>query len=239
MESERLGASAQVAVGPGARAVAVSASRGDDAEAATSFPAADPEALTQKAPSPDEVRVPPARQATTVEDAISPGAPSDAQIRRELRQLQRLQSQGYGDPAAGAGRAARLNRDGTAEPPAGAPETVRRIIAAANTIAKYPYVYGGGHGSFIDTAYDCSGSVSYALAAAGLVKRPMVSGEFARTGEPGPGKWVTIYANGGHMFMVVAGLRFDTSGRDGPLGSRWQADGRSTAGLEVRHPPGL
>jgi cell wall-associated NlpC family hydrolase len=123
--------------------------------------------------------------------------------------------------------------------PTGAPDVIARIISGGNAIAKFPYVWGGGHGSFVDSGYDCSGSVSYALAAAGLLDSPLVSGDFARWGSPGPGKWVTIYANAGHVFMYVAGLRFDTSGRDGPFGSRWQSAPRSLAGFEVRHPTGL
>lgn len=129
--------------------------------------------------------------------------------------------------------------DGTAGAPLGAPEEVQSIVAAANAIAKFPYVWGGGHGSFIARGYDCSGSLSYPFKAAGLVDRTRVSGEYAKWGEPGPGKWVTIYANGGHVFMIVGGLRYDTSFRDGPRGSRWQANGRSMSGFEVRHPPGL
>lgn len=210
----------------------------DDAEIDQSFPIADQKTLTKRPPAPSAAE--PA-SATASGDGIAEGAPSDAQIRRELRQMERVQrsyESGAGAPV-GTGARATLNDDGTATAPKGAPEALRRIIGAANEIAKFPYVYGGGHRSFVDTAYDCSGSVSYALAAAGLVKRPMVSGEFATSGEPGPGRWITIYANGGHMFMTVAGLRYDTSGRGGPLGSRWQTTERSAAGLEVRHPPGL
>lgn len=215
----------------------------DDAEAAESFAAADPSALTEKAPSPKDAQPTAASSGESSDPGqyISPGAPSDEEIERELQQMERVQrSSGTSAGAtAGGGSTAKLNADGTASPPKGAPDAVRRIISAGNAIAKFPYVYGGGHGSFTDTAYDCSGSVSYALAAAGLVRRPMVSGEFAKTGEAGPGKWVTIYANEGHMFMVVAGLRYDTSGRGGPLGSRWQTTMRPTKSLEVRHPPGL
>jgi cell wall-associated NlpC family hydrolase len=120
---------------------------------------------------------------------------------------------------------------------------VATIIRAANQVARKPYVYGGGHGrfageTFTDSAYDCSGSISYALASAGYIESPMVSGALARWGRAGPGKWVTIYANDGHAFMVVAGLRFDTSGRQ-ITGTRWQDEGRSVAGFVVRHPPGL
>ena len=138
-----------------------------------------------------------------------------------------------------AGSRARLNADGTATPPRNAPEAVKRVIRAGNEIADFPYIWGGGHGSFIDNGYDCSGSVSYALAGGGLLKSPMVSGAFARWGDPGPGKWITIEASAGHVYMYVAGLRYDTSGRSGPRGSRWQAAARSNAGFTAVHPPGF
>lgn len=139
------------------------------------------------------------------------------------------------DVSAPVGRA-KLLTDGTAVAPSDAPQAVKDIIAAGNEIAKKPYVYGGGHGKWIDRGYDCSGSVSYALYRAGLLDRSMPSGDFASWGESGEGQWVTIYANGGHMYMVVAGLRFDTSGADP---SRWQNDMRSSSGFTVRHIDGL
>jgi cell wall-associated NlpC family hydrolase len=128
--------------------------------------------------------------------------------------------------------------NGVAVPPLEAPEAVKQIIEAGNIIARSPYVWGGGHGKWIDKGYDCSGSVSFALAAAGLLNGPLDSGHLARWGAAGPGRWVTIYANSGHVFMEVAGIRFDTSGQR-VTGSRWQNDGRPTAGFAVRHPPGL
>ena len=115
---------------------------------------------------------------------------------------------------------------------------VKRVILAANQIAKFPYKWGGGHGAWRDNGYDCSGSVSFALAGAGLLGGPLASGAFANWGEPGPGEWITIYTNPGHIFMVVAGLRFDTSGR-GRAGTRWQNASRPRAGSWSRHPPGL
>jgi hypothetical protein len=128
--------------------------------------------------------------------------------------------------------------NGIAVPPLEGPEAVKQIIEAGNVIARSPYLWGGGHGKWIDKGYDCSGSVSFALAAAGYLDGPLDSGRLARWGEPGPGRWVTIYANAGHVFMEVAGIRFDTSGAR-VTGSRWQNEGRSTAGFVVRHPPGL
>lgn len=131
-----------------------------------------------------------------------------------------------------------LNPGGAAQAPPGAPNAVSLVIAAGNAIAGLPYLYGGGHAGFKDTAYDCSGSISYALAAAGLVSSPMASGGFMTWGESGPGKWITIYTNPGHMFMVVGQWRFDTTAlRSG--GTRWTRDMRPTAGFLVRHPPGL
>ncbi|MEA2248724.1 MAG: hypothetical protein QOH46_3253 [Solirubrobacteraceae bacterium] len=136
------------------------------------------------------------------------------------------------------GDQATLAPDGSAVAPAGAPEPVKQIIAAGNAIATKPYRYGGGHGNWDDSGYDCSGSVSYALHGAGLLEQALPSGSFVNWGDAGPGQWVTIYAHGGHMYMVVAGLRFDTSGRSNH-GTRWQVEQRSTSGYTVRHPPGL
>jgi cell wall-associated NlpC family hydrolase len=134
---------------------------------------------------------------------------------------------------------ATLNADGTATPPDAAPEAVKEIILAGNEIAKKPYVYGGGHGKWQDSGYDCSGSVSYALHGAGLLKQSLDSTGFESWGAAGPGTWVTIYANGGHAYMVVAGLRFDTSGAKSRSGSRWTDEDRSNAGFVVRHLTGL
>ncbi|QEC49005.1 hypothetical protein FSW04_16455 [Baekduia soli] len=115
---------------------------------------------------------------------------------------------------------------------------LRRAIAAGDRIAHLPYIYGGGHGSFHAAGYDCSGSVSYVLHGMGRLDRPMDSGELMHYGSPGRGRFVTIYANPGHAFMVINGRRYDTSGRSAD-GSRWQADARSTAGYVARHPAGL
>jgi cell wall-associated NlpC family hydrolase len=152
---------------------------------------------------------------------------TDAEIRAEL--------EGAGLPA---GERAAITPDGLAVAPLGAPEAVKTIIEAGNKIARLPYRYGGGHGTFVDTAYDCSASISYAFAAAGLVDRTMVSGELANWGAAGAGRWITIYANGGHVYMYVAGLRFDTSGLR-QTGSRWIAEPRDGSGFTVRHPVGL
>ena len=134
---------------------------------------------------------------------------------------------------------ARLLPNGMLIPPKSAPPRVKAVIAAANKIRTKPYIWGGGHARWQDRGYDCSGSVSYALHGGGLLSSPLVSGDFERWGSSGHGRWITIYSNGGHVFMTVAGLRFDTSGRDGPFGSRWQTAPRSLAGFTVRHPTGL
>jgi hypothetical protein len=133
---------------------------------------------------------------------------------------------------------ATLGPDGLAIAPASAPPEVQAIIEAGNEIADKPYKYGGGHGRWRDSGYDCSGSMSYALHGAGLLDEALDSTGFMSWGERGKGTWVTTYAHGSHSYMVVAGLRFDTSGlrQDG---SRWHADGRSARGYTVRHPPGL
>jgi cell wall-associated NlpC family hydrolase len=128
--------------------------------------------------------------------------------------------------------------NGVALPPLEAPEEVKQIIEAGNIIARTPYVWGGGHGKWLDKGYDCSGSVSFALAAAGLLNGPLASGPLMSWGKPGRGKWVTIWSSPGHVFMEVAGVRFDTS-NSRVTGSRWGNVMRSTAGFVARHPEGL
>jgi peptidoglycan hydrolase-like protein with peptidoglycan-binding domain len=130
---------------------------------------------------------------------------------------------------------AMLRADGTAVAPPGAPAEIRALIAAANRIASTPYLWGGGHGRWEDTGYDCSGSVSYALHGGGLLDATMDSGGLMTYGDPGPGSWIAIYANADHVYMVVAGLRYDTSGAKP---SRWQSTMRSGDGFTVRHPTG-
>ena len=143
-----------------------------------------------------------------------------------------------------AGKQAMLRTNGKAAIPRGAPKRVRAIIAAANQIAGKPYKWGGGHARLDDRGYDCSGTVSYALirSGTGLLASPMVSGSFARWGAAGAGKWVTVYANKGHVYMEVAGLRLDTSAVGdwgGRKGVRWRPVIGKRAGFKVRHPLGL
>jgi hypothetical protein len=121
---------------------------------------------------------------------------------------------------------------GKAIAPDTAPRRVKRAIRYANRIRNTKYVWGGGHASFNSKGYDCSGAVSYMLHGARMLKAPMTSGSLAAWGKGGAGKWITVYANGGHTYAEVAGLRWDTSGGPGP---RWHRAGRSNAGFAVRH----
>ncbi len=134
---------------------------------------------------------------------------------------------------------ATLGDDGMAVAPSDAPPEVKAAIAAGNEIATAPYKYGGGHGRRMrDSGYDCSGSISYALRKAGLMKSSMPSGAMARWGSAGRGDWITVYANSGHAYMMIAGLRFDTSARK-RSGNRWTTRPRSRSGYRARHPAGF
>jgi peptidoglycan hydrolase CwlO-like protein len=151
-----------------------------------------------------------------------------------LKKENALEEDLYSIPAP-AGRAALVN--GEAIPPPNAPLAVRAAIDAANDINDRPYVWGGGHGSFESSGYDCSGAVSYALHGGGLLDSPMDSTGFMAYGEPGGGRWITTYAYSGHMYAVIAGLRWDTSDTGG-AGPRWHTDIRSPSGFVARHPSG-
>jgi hypothetical protein len=131
--------------------------------------------------------------------------------------------------------------DGRAVPPPGAPATVRETIEAANRIDHRPYVWGGGHLSWTTKGYDCSGAVGYALHGAGLLEQTMVSGELAYWGDHGAGRWITVYANDHHVYMVVAGLRFDTRDDLSGSGPRWHTDmpRDPTNHFTARHPASL
>jgi cell wall-associated NlpC family hydrolase len=217
--------------GDGGDRVSASISAGSgirDSEASQSYPEPASSDPTTLAKDPSQ-----AAAAAAADTGPSPGAPSDAEVRRDLRQLESWQRH------ARAGGSIALGVRGRARAPAGSPAVVQDVVAGGNAIATFPYRLGGGHGSFIDHAYDCSGSVSYALAAAGLVDAPRTSGELMNWGAPGRGRWLTVYANPGHVFMIVGGVRFDTSGRAGRRGSRWQPLERSAGGFVARHWPGL
>lgn len=156
---------------------------------------------------------------------------SDAQIRRELA----------ASGLSANSRQATLTSHGLAIAPLNAPASVQAVIQAGNEIAHLPYVWGGGHARYIDNGYDCSGSLSFVLGAGGILGATMTSGELAHWGAPGPGKWITIFANAGHTFMYIAGLRFDTVAL-AQTGTRWSNRSANEPDLNtfaVRHPPGL
>lgn len=135
---------------------------------------------------------------------------------------------------------ARLLKNGMLIPPKSAPARVKGAIAFANRIRTKPYVWGGGHRTWWDRGYDCSGSVSYALHGGEFLDSPLPSGPLESWGLPGAGRWVTVYANSGHAYAVIAGFRWDTSGNtDGSTGPSWHSDMRSGAGYIARHPAGF
>jgi cell wall-associated NlpC family hydrolase len=136
-----------------------------------------------------------------------------------------------------AGLAVLLN--GIALAPPNAPGPIKAAISGANEIVGRPYVWGGGHQSWYSAGYDCSGAVSYALGAAGLLSAPLDSTRLESWGDPGPGHWLTVYANAGHAYAVIAGLRFDTVGDARGTGPRWHAEGPYPQGFVARHPPGF
>jgi cell wall-associated NlpC family hydrolase len=180
--------------------------------------------------------------AKPAEAAVAAGAPSDAEVRRELEQMQaversakRARTQTLTTVAGGRS----IGGSGALAIPSNVPEVIQKVIAGANEIADFPYVFGGGHASFVDNAYDCSGSVSYALAAGGLLAAPQTSGELESWGAPGPGKYITVFANAGHTYMYVDGVMYNTAGRSGVYASRWQAGAVDNSGFVARHWPGL
>jgi cell wall-associated NlpC family hydrolase len=183
-----------------------------------------------------------ATPATAGAAIVAPGAPSNAEVRQELAQMQAVEraakqtQQRQLTPVPGGES---VPGSGAIPIPQNVPEVVQRVIAGANEIADFPYVFGGGHASFVDNAYDCSGSVSYALAAGGLLSSPEVSGELESWGVPGPGRYITVFANAGHTYMYVDGILYDTAGRSGPYASRWQVAPTDNAGYVERHFPGL
>ena len=151
------------------------------------------------------------------------------------------------------GAIAKLLPDGTAAAPADAPPPVQSAIWAANHIQDKPYRYGGGHRRFKDSAYDCSGTVSYLLHGGGLLDTPLDSSSFMQWGDRGAGQWITVYTNPGHAYAVIAGLRLDTSAAAAPVratksatfkhanesGPRWRPTERSSRGFHKRHPVGF
>ncbi len=226
--------SAQTSAAParsGATGTRANVSEVADPQEASSFPA--PASVHHKA------AVTPAKAS---EVAVAAGAPTDAEVKHELDQMQAVEKsakqaqQQRLTPVQGGNS---VGGNGTIPIPTNVPEVVQRVVAGANAITDFPYVFGGGHGSFVDNAYDCSGSVSYALAAGGLLSAPQTSGELESWGAPGPGRYITVLANAGHTYMYVDGILYDTAGRSGVYASRWQVSPTDNSGYVARHWPGL
>lgn len=140
------------------------------------------------------------------------------------------------------GTIAKIGKNGLASAPASAPQPVQEAIWTANEIIGRPYVYGGGHASFKSRGYDCSGTVSYALHGGDLLDSPLDSGSFMKWGKAGRGSWITIFTNPGHAYVIIAGIRLDTSAADDPKGGsgpRWRPLRGSNSGFVARHPAGL
>jgi cell wall-associated NlpC family hydrolase len=165
--------------------------------------------------------------------------PDARTLKRQVRTGTRVGAPETAPTAAPASGQATLSSDGTAVAPANAPAQVKSVIAAANRIVGKPYKYGGGHASWEDTGYDCSGSESYALHGGGFVKAPVTSSGYESWGRAGKGTWITSFANSGHSYLVVAGLRFDTGWHGGGNGPRWSSEMRPSDGYVVRHPAGF
>ena len=157
---------------------------------------------------------------------------------RPASERERIETQTYEQGASSPDKAALLLGD-TALPPSSAPPEIQAVINAANQLVDQPYRWGGGHGSWRSKGYDCSGAVSYALAGGGLIGRPATSGELMSWGAPGKGRWLTVYANPGHTYAVIAGLRWDTVGLGQGEGPRWHPADSYPDGYAVRHIPGL
>jgi cell wall-associated NlpC family hydrolase len=167
--------------------------------------------------------------------------PDGRLARGEAQSLRKLIESKFGVPSPvspPAGKAQLASDGRTAVAPANAPQAVKDVVNAANQITRKPYRYGGGHGSFEDSGYDCSGAVSYALHGAGLLRAPLDSSGFYSWGRSGRGSWITVYTRSSHAYVVIAGLRFDTSG-SGESGPRWRTEARSSSGYAARHPSGL
>jgi len=191
----------------------------------------------------EESHVKPIRVAYSTSDRITTVPPRAEEYDQDQEQEQGQENgrvEQRGDQPIVSGSQAVL-RNGVAYAPSRAPQSVKNAIWAANTLRRKPYVWGGGHGTFYDRGYDCSGTVSFALHGAGLLNSPIPSSDFMRYGERGRGQWMTIYSRNGHTFAVIAGLRLDTTdlGRGGDVGPRWYAYGRDTRSFIARHPAAL
>lgn len=202
-----------------------------DPQEAASFPA--PASVSHKAA---------ATPSKASAEIVAAGAPTDAEVKHELAQMQAVErtakhAQQQRLTAVAGGNS--VGGNGTIPIPSSVPEVVQKVIAGANAITDFPYVFGGGHASFVDNAYDCSGSVSYALAAGGLLSAPQTSGELESWGAAGPGRYITVYATAGHTYMYIDGILYDTAGRSGVYASRWQVSPTDNSGYVARHWPGL
>jgi cell wall-associated NlpC family hydrolase len=198
------------------------------------LPAAHPQAVEPVA------GVVPSAAGETQNAAAAPAAPSGGALSRPASDAEIRQELAKTGMTANANQAT-LTPDGLAIPPVNAPAVVQQIIQACNEIAHLPYVWGGGHATYADTGYDCSGSISFVFQAAHLLNGPVVSGDLMNWGASGAGKWITVFANAGHTFMYIAGLRFDTVAL-AQTGSRWSNRGANESNLSsfaIRHPPGL
>jgi hypothetical protein len=222
---------AGAAASPAARSTRAKIAEVADPQESSSFPA------------PASVHHAAATTPTKAGDIVAAGAPSDAEVRHELAQMQAVERAASRAPKAPqltpVQGGSSIGGNGAIPIPTSVPEVIQRVVAGANAIADFPYVFGGGHASFVDNAYDCSGSVSYALAAGGLLSAPETSGELESWGAPGPGHYITVYANAGHTYMYVDGTMYNTAGRSGVFASRWQVGSVDNSGFVARHWPGL
>jgi cell wall-associated NlpC family hydrolase len=228
-------ATALACAGCGSSASTGSSSASGSVSPAASIPRPHPHALEPVAGAGASASHMPKVATVTVDTRPAGGSlarpASLVEVRRQLRQSGMSASPNQGT----------LTADQLAIAPVDAPAAVQEVIAAGNQISHLPYIWGGGHMTYEDTGYDCSGSLSYVLAAAGLLDTTMTSGQLMQWGDPGPGKWITVYASPGHTFMYVAGLRFDTVAL-AETGSRWSnrsADEPDLSSFVARHPPGL
>jgi cell wall-associated NlpC family hydrolase len=221
---------------PGVAAPAASSAGAGAASTAAQLPQAHPQAI-----EPVAGKVAPAAATAPAQAQVSvgpgPGSGSIAQPVSDAVIRQELAASGLSASSS----QATLTSAGLAIAPVDAPSAVAQVVAAGNQIAHLPYRFGGGHGTFEDNAYDCSGSLSFVFAAAGLLDTTVTSGQLMSWGKPGPGKWITVFAAPGHTFMYVAGLRFDTVAL-AETGSRWSSRSADEPGLNsfaIRHPAGL
>jgi ABC-type lipoprotein export system ATPase subunit len=195
-------------------------------------------AMSQVAGVPHRKQAPSYHKQAPSKSEVGTG-PSDAEVRTELEQMQASESTAKEHQLTAVPGGKSIGGNGTIPIPADVPEVVQKVIAGANEIADFPYMLNGGHRSFVDDAYDSSGSVGYALAAGGLLATPETSSQLESWGVAGPGRYITVYTNASHTYMYVNGILYDTAGRSGRYASRWQVGTLDNAGYIARHWPGL